>query len=307
MNTTLLTYLTEFAVHGSSQKAAEYLGISRTSITRGIKRLEDELGTQLFIMTPDGAVPTYAGEICLRYARQILKINCDLCFDLATDGHQNCTVNIGMDINRTQRMLPEALPTFHRKYPNIQVHLHELRRAEEYETALIDRLLDFAIVKYPIHSPRISFEPLMTEEYVLVAPKDDPFTEKCSYEKNGKSYIALEQYKDKPFILGRSDQKSRTICDKIFEKAGFRPKVIFQTRSHLNGAMLAWNGFAYTLVPESYTVINCKVEVKYYHLEEGLDAKWVIGLATLKGERLSHAAEQLKNEIFSTFQKERQI
>lgn len=297
MNTTVLRYIVEFAAYGYSQKAADNLGVSRSSITRSIKKLEDELGTQLFIMTPDGAVPTCAGDICLRYARHILRINGDLRFDLSSDGIKSGNINIGMDVNRSPRVLPYALPAFHKAYPNIQVHLHELNTPER-EAALINRQLDFAIMSPPITSPNIDFEQLMTEDFVFVAPKDDPFAKSYGYTKDGKSFISLEKFREQPFILSYNNQKSRTICNNIFKKAGFEPNILFQTRSSLNAAMLAWNGFAYTLVPESNTIINCKSYIDFFNLEPDYNAKWIIGIAALKGEKLSHAAEQLKSEIF---------
>ena len=72
MNTSLLRYAVTYAACGSAQKAAERLGVSRSSVTRNIKRLEEELGAPLFIAAPDGVVPTYTGDICLRYARPLL-------------------------------------------------------------------------------------------------------------------------------------------------------------------------------------------------------------------------------------------
>ena len=72
MNTSLLRYAVTYAACGSAQKAAERLGVSRSSVTRNIKRLEEELGAPLFIAAPNGVVPTYTGDICLRYAREIL-------------------------------------------------------------------------------------------------------------------------------------------------------------------------------------------------------------------------------------------
>ena len=112
MNTSLLRYAVTYAACGSAQKAAERLGVSRSSVTRNIKRLEEELGAPLFIAAPNGVVPTYTGDICLRYAREILNVEEDLSFDLAEDGVYQGSVSIGMGANRAQRVLPEVLPEF---------------------------------------------------------------------------------------------------------------------------------------------------------------------------------------------------
>lgn len=292
MNTTLLRYAVEYAACGSSQKTAERLGVNRSSVTRNIKRLEEELGTQLFLVTADGAVPTYSGDICLRYAREILKVEEDLRFDVVGEGVYNGTINIGMGASRAQQILPRVLPEFHRRYPNISVQLHEMSTAE-ISVGLLDRRLDFAVVGNPFSGQGFSFEPLLTERLVLVAPKGDAFAASCCQVRQGKPYIPLENFRDKPFILGYPDQKSRRVCDRIFQKLGFEPRVVFQTRNNRTAAMLAYNGLAYALVLESCTQSEPE-NIDCYYLDPALDAGWAIGIAALGQDSMSHAAAQLK-------------
>ena len=184
MNTSLLRYAVTYAACGSAQKAAERLGVSRSSVTRNIKRLEEELGAPLFIAAPDGVVPTYTGDICLRYAREILNVEEDLSFDLAEDGVYQGSVSIGMGANRAQRVLPVVLPEFHRRYPGISVQLYELSTAD-ISIGLMNQRLDFAVVGQSHTTSGISFEPLMTERLVLVAPKEDSFARDHSYQLGG--------------------------------------------------------------------------------------------------------------------------
>ena len=292
MNTMLLRYAVEYAACGSSQKTAERLGVNRSSVTRNIKRLEEELGTQLFLVTADGAVPTYSGDICLRYAREILKAEEDLRFDVLGEGVYSGTINIGMGASRAQQILPRILPEFHRRYPNISVQLHEMSTAE-ISVGLLDRRLDFAVVGNPFAGQGFSFEPLLTERLVLVAPKDDVFAASCCQIEKGRPCIELKCFRDKPFILGYPDQKSRRVCDRIFQNLGFEPKVVFQTRNNRTAAMLAYNGLAYALVLESCTQSEPE-SVNYYYLSPELDAGWPIGIAALEQDSLSHAAKQLK-------------
>lgn len=292
MNTTLLRYAVEYAACGSAQKTAERLGVNRSSVTRNIKRLEEELGAQLFITTGDGPVPTNFGEICLRHAREILKEEENLRFDFAGDGVYSGTIDIGMGSSRSQQVLPSVLPEFHRRYPNISIQLHEMSTAD-LSIGLLNQRLDFAVVSQPALGRGIAFEPLMTERLVLVAPREDAFARLYCYQKDGGRYIRLEQFRDKRFILGYPAQKSRAVCDRVFRRVGFEPQVIFQTRNNYTAAMLASNGLAYALVPESCTRTG-QGFIEHYQMDPELEASWTIGIATLSGKSLSHAAEQLK-------------
>jgi len=292
MNTTLLRYAVEYAACGSSQKAAERLGVNRSSVTRNIKRLEEELDTQLFLVTADGAVPTCAGDICLRYAREILKVEEDLRFDIADEEVYKGTIDIGMGAGRAQQILPKVLPEFHRRYPNISVQLHEKSTAD-ISIGLLDHRLDFAVAGHPFDSPGFSFEPLLTEHLVLVTPKDDEYAASCCRMRQGKPFVQLEKFQDKPFILGYPDQKSRRVCDSIFRKLGFGPRVVFQTRNDRMATMLAYNGLAYALVLESCTRSE-PGNIDYYYLDTEVDTGWTIGIVSLGQDSMSHAALQFK-------------
>lgn len=298
MNTTLLRYVVEYAACGSTQKTAERLGVSRSAVTRNIRRLEEELGAQLFIATADGPVPTHSGEVCLRYAREILKEEENLRFDFAGSGVYRGTIDIGIGSSRSRQILPCVLPRFHHLYPNISVQMHELSTAD-ISIWLLNQRLDFAVVSQSALGQGVAFEPLMTERLVLVAPRDDSFVSTCVCGENGESYVELEKFRDKPFILGFPNQKSRSVCDRIFRQVGFEPRIIFQTHSNYTAAMLARNGLAYAMVPENCTRTEWE-HIPHYQMKPELRASWVIGIATLRKKELSHAAQQLKQLMLET-------
>ena len=91
------------------------------------------------------------------------------------------------------------------------------------------------------------------------------------------------------------------MCDMIFKKAGFTPNVVLETHNHLNAALLAQNGFAYTVIPEIYVAFNHNAAAPYYRLEPAVDVKARVGIVSLKEMPLSHAAEALKNIIIDVY------
>ena len=76
MNTEQLKYFMEFAFYGTAEKTAAQLGVSRSSVSRNIKKLEEELGSKLFTAGVQGIVLTREGDLCLKYER--LKMTSDL-------------------------------------------------------------------------------------------------------------------------------------------------------------------------------------------------------------------------------------
>lgn len=293
MNTTQLRYLVEYVASGSIQKTAEVLGVSRSSITRNIKRLEEEFDTRLFINSVDGITPTHTGEVLLRYAKEILRTEEDLFFDISEQGTYYRVINIGIGASRSQRVLPAILPEFCRRYPHVSVQLHEMNTAELIVNLLNHRLA-FAVISRPADTKNIDFEPVLTERLVLVAPKEDPYAESCCREEDGRRYVSLKDFRDKPFILGYPGKESRKVSDRLFRQSGYAPQIILQTRNSYTAILTAYNGLAYALVPESCIPTSEYPAIPYYRLEDGSNAEWVVGIATPNNTSLTKAAEQLK-------------
>jgi DNA-binding transcriptional LysR family regulator len=65
-------YFVAVAEGGNVGRAARGLRIAQPAVTRQIQRLEDELGTALFVRTPRGMKLSSPGELLLKHARAIL-------------------------------------------------------------------------------------------------------------------------------------------------------------------------------------------------------------------------------------------
>lgn len=295
MNTKLMKYAVELSNLGSSQKVANKFGVSRSAISRNIKRLEKELGTPLFIKLQDGIVPTRSGETFLRYARQILNMEDDLRYNISSDGTYQGTVNIGMGTNRTLMILADVMPEFSNEYPRISVRVHEMRTADIME-ALLARQLDFAVVSKTMHTEGITFEPLLEEDLVMVTPENNEFARSHSFQRDGRRYVRLSDFKDVPFILGHTGQQSRSIAENIFKYEGFTPKVILRTENCYAMAKMAEKGSAFALIPHSYTRLN-GVKLEHYHIDCEVRTTWSVGITYVNKLELSRAAMQLKGFI----------
>jgi len=67
-----IQYFLAVAEEGHVGRAARGLRIAQPAVSRQIRRLEDELGTALFVRTPRGMTLSSPGELFLKHARAIL-------------------------------------------------------------------------------------------------------------------------------------------------------------------------------------------------------------------------------------------
>ena len=78
MNTKILEYMVAVAREGSVSKAAEEFYLSQPVLSRHIKKIEEELGTPLFVRKRSGLVLTDAGRIYISSAKMILHLESEL-------------------------------------------------------------------------------------------------------------------------------------------------------------------------------------------------------------------------------------
>ena len=92
---TQLYYFKVTAETGSLTKAAKLLNISQPAMSLMIKKLEDELGVELFDRTPNRIVLNKTGKAALGYVNDILQSTEKMKSDLADIAGKNLSVSIG--------------------------------------------------------------------------------------------------------------------------------------------------------------------------------------------------------------------
>lgn len=71
----LLEELVAFAKYGTLAKTAESLAVTQPTVTRGMQKLEDELGVKIFNRQPNRITLTKAGEFAAQEAEKVISVN----------------------------------------------------------------------------------------------------------------------------------------------------------------------------------------------------------------------------------------
>lgn len=171
MKLTALQALTAAVEDGSLRSAARRLGVSQPALSKMVRELEIELGASLLVRTSQGVLPTAQGKVLFDHAVTIAK-------ELATatdrihqlGGQMRGELNIAAVPVAVMLLIPEALRTFGREFPDIR-----LRVGEELFMEQLHRLrtgqVDIALAGIPegLASGEFVAEALIDTTMVVVA------------------------------------------------------------------------------------------------------------------------------------------
>src|SRR2546423_3804077 len=152
-----LEYFVTVVDEGSFARAAEVLHVSQPGLSHQIQALERELGGPLLERLPRKVRLTPAGRTALPHARASIA-HAQRASSAARRalGVETGELHVGTLFSISVGILPGALRTWRRSYPELQVHLVEFRPTDDLIAAMEAGRADAAVrpPPPPRHGPR---------------------------------------------------------------------------------------------------------------------------------------------------------
>ncbi|OCA98092.1 LysR family transcriptional regulator [Clostridium beijerinckii] len=277
MNFLNLEYFLTAAEELNFTKAAKKLFISQQSLSSHISKLENDLGVELFNRTVPLTL-TPAGKSLVKNAARILDLKEQSVKELADiKDFKRGDLFIGASHTRGRAFLPEILPYYNEKFPNINLHLLE-GNSRELDAALLKGDVDLIIGMLPFNVENVEMVPLCNEEVLMVVPdnilvKYFPNNYKEVKQKLEKD-MDITLLKDCPFLMVNAKNRVRIIADEMFNEKEIKPNIILETESIETVLALSVKGMGITFYPK--TLMNNKdlifdkntiTGVNLYHLK----------------------------------------
>jgi len=207
-------------------RAAQKLNMAQPPLSQAIRRLEIELGVDLLDRSRRSVELTDAGEIFLIEARKTLA-QADLACRLAQRaGTQPSELRIGMIGAALYRILPCLVVEFHKRHPDIEVHLEDSTSSKQVG-AILGGELDIGFITAQT-DPVSGLEEIIVERTTIVAavPADSPLARLPS--------ITVEQLADQDLILPPKEYRRHfSQTTEMFGAIGKMPRVVQEAfRAH---------------------------------------------------------------------------
>jgi len=162
--------------YGSFQEASKVLQYSQPTITVQVKKLEEDLGIQLFKRGKTTEL-TSAGKFFLQRAEGLLH-KFDQFENELQDYKQGDSgiIHIGISEPTASNRFPAVLASLAQKKPNIQVKI-TVGSNKELVDMLINKQVDIALCNRPEANTQLIFEQLLTETFGLLVYEGHPLAE----------------------------------------------------------------------------------------------------------------------------------
>jgi LysR family transcriptional regulator, transcription activator of glutamate synthase operon len=276
-----LRYFEAVARHGNVTRAAGELHIAQPSLSKQIQALEAELRVRLFDRVGRRVELTAAGEILLPYARRVLREVASARGALQQwNDLEHGQVAIGTPPTVGAHILPRALAAFSRRYPGVELRLHEMGAARL--TALLDEgTVDLAVIS--VLPPGVASIELFSEELVLAVARDHPLA--------GRGAVRREELADLRFVLFPEGYELRARTYALCREAGFEPQVALEGGETDTVVRLVAAGLGVALVPR--LALDGAEGIVGLHVA-GADLRRTLYLVWHPERALSPAAEALR-------------
>lgn len=190
-----IRYFMAVAEEMNFTKAAEKLNIAQPPLSRQIKDLEEELGTELFERTSHSLHLTEAGILFKQYASQMLEIEGRSKADISKMSNSlKGIVYIATVSGYGPHMLAEWIEGFRKLHPDVAFDIW-CGTTDEIVHRTHSGLCDIGIVMEPFSDPDIISEHIHSEPWAVIIPNSDPLS-----KKPGKK-IKPQELADKPLII----------------------------------------------------------------------------------------------------------
>jgi DNA-binding transcriptional LysR family regulator len=181
----LVGYFVVVAEQRHFGRAATVLRIAQPSLSRQIRRLEQQLGVRLFDRTPQGTRLTEAGDVFLPRAKALLRSAAQ-----ATAQARAAAEPSRIIIGYTSGLIvTPAVRELRREHPDADVQAVHLDW-DQPRHALLDHRVDAVVTRLPFPTDQLRVTILYDEPRVLVVPVD--------HRLAGRESVTLDDIADEP-------------------------------------------------------------------------------------------------------------
>ncbi len=211
MEITQIRYFLEVAESEHMTESAERLHIAQPALSRSIRKMEDELGVPLFEPRGRNIVLTEYGRFLQTKLSPMIS-ELDRLPELLRTMAKLQSETVHLNVLAASSLITEAIIEYKANHKDLNFQLLQNTQSD---------IFDIEITTEMAHGESTDNEFVCREKIYLAVPNNDHY--------RGRTAVSLSEIEGKGFISLMGSLQFRYICDRFCRKAGFRPKLIFES------------------------------------------------------------------------------
>lgn len=211
-----LAIVQEVDKQGSLTAAAEVLCLTQSALSHSMKKLEQQLGTDIWLREGRRLRLTPAGQHVLAVARRVLPqlAQAEERLRQIAQGERG-TLRIGMECHPCYQWLLKVVSPYLAAWPDVDVDVKQKFQFGGIG-ALFGYEIDLLVTPDPLHKPGLHFEPVFDYEQVLVVGRDHPLA--------GAAHVKPRQLSGEVLITYPVPPERLDIYTQFLMPAGITPR-----------------------------------------------------------------------------------
>jgi LysR family transcriptional regulator for metE and metH len=201
---------------GSMTAAADALHLTQSAISHSIRKLEEQLGTDIWLREGRSLRLTQAGQYLLQVAERVLPqlALAEARIGQYADGERG-TLRIGMECHPCYQWLLKVVSPYLAQWPDVDVDVKQKFQFGGIG-ALFGYEIDLLVTPDPLHKPGLRFVPVFDYEQVLVVARDHALA--------GAAHVRPEQLAGEVLITYPVPVDRLDVYTRFLMPAGVAPK-----------------------------------------------------------------------------------
>jgi LysR family transcriptional regulator, hydrogen peroxide-inducible genes activator len=279
-----LRYFAAVARTGSFSRAARECHVAQPSLSQQIIKLEEEVGERLFERTQRKALLTPAGSLLLPHAVSILEaVRVGQQEIREMGGKLRGKIILGALPTIAPYFLPDIIYSFRKKYPAVDLTLHE-DATQQLLRALEENELDLAFISEAPRNPRIEVQQLFSEELFLCLPNGHPLAQ--------RKQVSAANLRNEKFILMQDGHCLGDQTQQFCHNSGFQPEISCRSVQISTVLAMIQAGLGISLIPQMASPLSEKEGIVCRSLH-GLRPRREIALALSRERKPSLCVLQM--------------
>jgi LysR family transcriptional regulator, transcription activator of glutamate synthase operon len=240
-----LRYFAAVARHRSFTRAADELHVAQSALSQQVKRLEQELGTELLVRTTRRVDLTAAGEAALQRATRILSEADAIGSDLdEMRGLVRGSLVVGGMLPAGGMDLPAVLLEFKQRHPGVEMRVQEGVALEMVDLLRSDAIDAAIAMLQPDEMPDfLASHHLGDERLVLAMEPGDPLAK--------RRRVSFEDLHGRPFVTFRPGSAVRRVVDESLAAEGVEVRMALESNDLSMMRAVVARGLGVAVLPET--------------------------------------------------------